>query len=647
MTMCLRRPVYGLRRHGIKLIKSWTVRILALFAALLMLGLASRVATEANKSASLKLTGPTVVYFPAANAAAWAHEKQIALGTRHVLPTTSAVLSIQDIVLLPDDILLLIPLPEQSGEAAALPPKEHLTCLFDNTITTSLAGLEYSRGRALVRCRPPKTNNITSATLIASSNPTSSHSLRFSGEVKHALNHHGSLVLDGLRVVASLAHTLELPVHVKAWHYLVFEMWATKTDVVLFAKGINKRQGHNVRPDELVCMFGSAEDVDVVETKVSTSAQEVFRCAHPPSEHRSRLTGKPVTLRWGAKMLPTVAYYEEISRAAPLQNIPAAMQNHPVATEHPSEDICACTMVFNVAKFLPEWTTFHSHMGVDRFILYDNNSEDDLADVLERLRHRQFQVSRYPWPWPKTQEAGFSHCVMVASETCQWVVFADVDEFVFPAAYLPPSGRVTPLRQLIEDAERRPRKDTAAPAPSARQNQTAPRGIQGNGPLAKVGQISIKCRDFGPSNLTQHPTRGVTQGYVCRSKKELRHKSLVRPNAISPNLQNVVHHFNLQPRYVTVTEHLGHAVVNHYKYQAWPEFRQKFRRRVSAYVSDWKEQRNLESRDRTPGLGAREEKPPHWETAFCDVSDTALRDYCHTIFTINSSKTSTLAWQLI
>ncbi|KAI5070442.1 hypothetical protein GOP47_0014785 [Adiantum capillus-veneris] len=652
-----------------------TVRLLAFFMALFLLGLASRVPVEVNKIVSPKLQSG--MYFPAANInAARTHEERIpADASWSVMPTLSSALCIQDVVLLPDDILLIIPLPERRDgkPSLLLPPKQHLTCLFDNTITTSLAGLDYSRGRALVRCRRPETN-ITSTISIAG-DEKHIRSPHYSGELarQYGLNH-VSLMIHGLRDVAA---SLVAPVHVKKWQYLVFELWATETDVVLFAKGINRRQGHNVRPDKLICVFGIEDDdvvdAEVVETKVLASAQEVFRCAHPPPAHRRRLIGKPVTLRWGTKVLPTVAYYEEI----------------PVVTEPPSQEICACTMIFNVAKFLPEWSTFHSHVGLDRFILYDNNSEDELDEALQWLGDRRLQVIRYPWPWPKTQEAGFSHCILLAAwQSCQWVMFADVDEFVFPAAFLPPSGRATPLRQLIAEAENRPRhgntphrqadtiqinglstvaeqstppavqsrpgQDTAVPGHLQRRPSSvgqagdsfAPPGMQGKGrPI--VGQISLKCRDFGPSNLTRHPTRGVTQGYVCRSRKELRHKSLVRLTAVSHDLQNVIHHFNLLPEYMTLTEHPDRAVVNHYKYQAWPEFRQKFRRRVSAYVADWKEQRNLESRDRTPGLGARDHKPANWETAFCKVSDTALRDYCNTIFAVNSSgDTSTLTWQL-
>eukprot|EP00250_Pteridium_aquilinum_P008988 c18360_g1_i1 orf=442-2748(+) len=750
-----------------ELIKSRKARFFVVLAILLMLlGLASREPTELYpevREASVKLTS-TTVYLP--DAFAWINES-----TEPKLAKLPEFF-IQDVVLLPDNILLLIRMPENDGDTAPhLPPKEKLTCLFNNTSTTSVSGIDYSRGRALVRCHIP--DNSIMGSNIAGKVSGSAENLNLS-QLSESRNGNVHL-LSGSKVVAGLRDRTGL---VKRWSSLVFELWVTQNDVVLFAKGINRKQGHNVSPDKLNCVFGDTVR-QVIETKVTVSAQEVFRCAHPGLEHRQSLAGKAVTLKWRGKVLPTIAYYEETSTKHPPEYIGA-----PAPTA-----ICACTMIYNVAKFLLEWGTFHSHVGVDRFILYDNNSEDELDAALTWLSDRHVKVSRYPWPWPKTQEAGFSHCTLAARHSCEWVLFTDVDEFVFPAAYSPPSGRSTPLRELIAAAEQRPRqpvklqshlqqngslhskvvprqpqvpqmqlaamphqewtrevptsmsnqhtvlqnmalpeqqlRQEAGPLPSMpRQHEkllhqhevlqqapcvhqssrwhtalseqhinytlvqhkhkepqakpggpntspsiqqhkhtalasdaSVPRGAPCQAedhvaqelnvaPVQLLGQISLKCRDFGPSNLIQHPTQGVTQGYVCRSKKEQRHKSLVKLAAVSNNLQNVVHHFNLLPEYTTITENPYRAVVNHYKFQAWPEFRQKFRRRVSAYVVDWKEDRNLDSRDRTPGLGSREEKPPHWETGFCDITDTALRDYCRKFFGINISGIPTLAWQL-
>jgi len=88
-------------------------------------------------------------------------------------------------------------------------------------------------------------------------------------------------------------------------------------------------------------------------------------------------------------------------------------------------------MVRDVAKFLREWVAYHAAVGVDRFFLYDNGSQDDLAGEVRQLRAAGFDVSTRPWPWPKTQEAGFSYAAAAHRGSCEWMAFVDVDEFIF------------------------------------------------------------------------------------------------------------------------------------------------------------------------------------------------------------------------
>ncbi|KAL6136156.1 hypothetical protein ACLB2K_061457 [Fragaria x ananassa] len=88
--------------------------------------------------------------------------------------------------------------------------------------------------------------------------------------------------------------------------------------------------------------------------------------------------------------------------------------------------MCICSMVRN----LKEWVMYHAEMGVQRWFIYDNNSDDETDVVIEVLQSGNYNITRHLWPWIKTQEAaGFGHCALRASKTCQWVGFIDVDEF--------------------------------------------------------------------------------------------------------------------------------------------------------------------------------------------------------------------------
>lgn len=119
----------------------------------------------------------------------------------------------------------------------------------------------------------------------------------------------------------------------------------------------------------------------------------------------------------------------------------------------------------------------------------------------------------------------------------------------------------------------------------------------------QIGHVLFRCNEFGPSNQRIHPIEGVMQGCTCRWKVEQRHKSIVLLNAMDYSLLNVVHHFQLRSDYRTKQLSVDEVVVNHYKYQAWPEFRTKFRRRVYTYVVDWRKTMNPNSKDRTPIWG--------------------------------------------
>ncbi|GAV88135.1 Glyco_transf_92 domain-containing protein [Cephalotus follicularis] len=389
---------------------------------------------------------------------------------------------------------------------------------------------------------------------------------------------------------------------------LVYESFSTEDDVVLFVKGINVRQGINKSPSELRCVFGDYTKNNSVRTAVTSSAQEVFRCHHPNlTAVSSGAEGERIKISLeitqNNRVVPSVAYY------APWRKL---------ENPKPKSLICATTMVYNVAKYLREWVMYHSKIGVERFILYDNGSDDDLKSVVNELNEEGYDVETLLWVWPKTQEAGFSHVAVYAKDSCTWMAYVDVDEFIFSPSWLNLSQ---PSNQLLKSL------------------------LQGR---KSVGQVSIKCNDFGPSNQVSHPIEGVTQGYDCRLKTEQRHKSIVLLEAIDFSLLNVVHHFNINVSYYKKRDlGLDDAVINHYKYQAWSEFKTKFRRRVSTYVVDWKQSVNPKSKDRTPGLGFEEVEPKGWPNKFCEVHDDRLKLLTQRWFGMQTPDGDKMAWQQI
>ncbi|PSS17173.1 Glycosyltransferase family 92 protein [Actinidia chinensis var. chinensis] len=387
------------------------------------------------------------------------------------------------------------------------------------------------------------------------------------------------------------------------WNFLVYDSLTTENDVILFVKGVNNRQGIHREPSEFRCVFGD-DAIHGVRTAVKSSLQEVFRCPRP--ERTGPVDdGEPVKVSLEISdqklVMPSVAYYTPARK---------------IALQEPKSPICACTLVYNAAKFLKEWVVYHSEIGVQKFFLYDNDSDDDLEKVVTELVDHGYNVSTLFWPWPKTQEAGFSHCAIHANDSCAWMMYMDVDEFIYSPNWLNSS---TPSDQML---------------PSL-----LPTGNH-------VGQVIMNCYEFGPSNQKSHPVLGVTQGYNCRNRVENRHKSIVLLNAIDASLLNVIHHFKVREGYRTKNLGMDHAVVNHYKFQAWEEFKTKFRRRVSAYVVDWTQAVNLDSKDRTPGLGYAAVEPKGWAEKFCEVYDNRLRDMTRRWFGMEAPSGNHMAWQI-
>uniref|UniRef100_A0A6N2LEE8 Glycosyltransferase family 92 protein n=1 Tax=Salix viminalis TaxID=40686 RepID=A0A6N2LEE8_SALVM len=465
-------------------------------------------------------------------------------------------------VLLPDWEVLLIVLPESTSLLTTSLSGNGFLCLYPNNETSParFSGFLPSTNQTTFKCGLPKRNR---------------RRLPFLSPILIRSAEKGSLVLS--RPSEPMLR----------WTSLAYESFSTENDVVVFVKGLNHRQRINLPPKELACVFIDETSNNTVRTAVTTSIQEVFRCEHPDLtsfgygregnglNKRIKLSLEIHQQGKSSFTMPSVAYYY------PWRNR---------RTQRPKSLLCASTMVFDVAKFLREWVMYHSKIGVEKFVIYDNDSDDDLMRVIKEL----------------TQE--------------------DVDEFVFAPSWVnslqPPADDDPMLKSLL---------------PKTHQRWSNPRPI---------GQVLIRCNEFGPSNQTTHPLEGVTQGYTCRRKEDNRHKSIVLLDAVDRSLLNAIHHFKLKETYRTKPVSLQVAVVNHYKYQAWSEFKVKFRRRVSAYVVDWTQGLNPSSKDRAPGLGFEAVEPAGWERKFCEVRDDRLKLLTRRWFEKQTMAGSGMAWRI-
>ena len=110
--------------------------------------------------------------------------------------------------------------------------------------------------------------------------------------------------------------------------------------------------------------------------------------------------------------------------------------------------LAACMTYKNHARYLREWIEFHMLMGVERFYLYDNGSDDDHLEVLEPYLAEDIVTVEH-WPIPAGQFLAFEHCLGKRRGDARWIAFIDIDEFLFS-----PTGE--PLPEILKGFEQYP-----------------------------------------------------------------------------------------------------------------------------------------------------------------------------------------------
>ena len=503
---------------------------------------------------------------------------------------------VNDRVLFPDHVLLIV--SNQIVQA------QDLDCVYYSKFNGSdelvkarpaLSAEQYGAFRSIVRCPIPEAN--------------------YSG------------VVDLRRRVGDVAES-DWSLRVKSnqssqtvhsWEKVVYEAVLDGDTAVLFVKGLNLRPHRRSDPTRFSCHFGfgnwgGENEGFVLTTEAVTAAQEVVRCLLPRSIKNMPERAQGIRVTVSHRSSRARVHEPPIGSVAKIYG-PKAEE---VRRDKGKYELCVCTMVWNQAQALREWIKYHAWLGVERWFIYDNNSDDGIEDVIKELEF--YNVSRQSWPWIKAQEAGFSHCALKARDECNWVGFFDVDEFFyFPYGFRHLKGKGLPGHNYL--------KSMVANFSSSK----------------TVAEIRTECHSFGPSGLSSPPEQGVTVGYTCRLQSPERHKSIVRPDLLDSSLLNVVHHFLLREgfRHLNVIE--SRVVINHYKYQVWDTFKAKFYRRVATYVVDWQKDQNKGSKDRAPGLGTEAIEPPNWRLRFCEVWDTGLRDFV--LAYLADPVTGSLPWQ--
>jgi glycosyltransferase involved in cell wall biosynthesis len=95
-----------------------------------------------------------------------------------------------------------------------------------------------------------------------------------------------------------------------------------------------------------------------------------------------------------------------------------------------TDTLAICAIVKNEARYIREWIEFHLLVGVDRFFIYDNDSDDETLDVL-RPYYNADLVQIIRWPGAAAQLPAYQHALRAWGRSVKWMAFLDADEFLF------------------------------------------------------------------------------------------------------------------------------------------------------------------------------------------------------------------------
>lgn len=108
-----------------------------------------------------------------------------------------------------------------------------------------------------------------------------------------------------------------------------------------------------------------------------------------------------------------------------------------------------CAIVRNEGPYLLEWIAYHRAVGVDHFLIFDNESTDGSLRMLSSLRAAGI-IDLLPWPsaaFPENrQAAAYMGAMFRLRDVTEWIAFIDLDEFLVPreASSLPEFLRLYP-----------------------------------------------------------------------------------------------------------------------------------------------------------------------------------------------------------
>ena len=91
--------------------------------------------------------------------------------------------------------------------------------------------------------------------------------------------------------------------------------------------------------------------------------------------------------------------------------------------------LSATCIIKNEAEYMPEWLEYHLLVGFEKFYVYDNESTDNIKQILRPYIDSGIVEYTY-WPGTAMQMPAYHDCVEKHKNDTFWLAVIDIDEFI-------------------------------------------------------------------------------------------------------------------------------------------------------------------------------------------------------------------------
>lgn len=184
----------------------------------------------------------------------------------------------------------------------------------------------------------------------------------------------------------------------------------------------------------------------------------------------------------------------------------------------------------NEAPYLQEWIEYHRIIGVEKFYLYDNESNDNTYEILKPYINRGI-VEYISFPGDKQQIPAYTHFINHYKQETHWVAVIDLDEFIVVK-----HGTIQKILNHYNNA----------------------------------AQIIVPWVFFGSNGHIKKPNGLVIENYTKRQKKPRLYKSIINPQLA---IKMQCHDHIVAGK--TVFPKMDKIMINHYYCKSLQEFQRR------------------------------------------------------------------------